>query len=270
MISKEIQDKAYQKLQQRRSLLKGMREETGASSQRLSESQVEMEELAQQEKMQQQLQDQDRVTRDELYDVNMALQRIQAGTFGICQECGEEISEARLQAIPWAEKCINCASEEEETEQGQPLQPPESGPTSAEDYQGLAGEQLREAILDRLRYDGRVDLDDLQLRCQDQKVIFSGALPSQEQKEIIYQIVEDTFGVHEIEDNISIDRVAWQRKNRAPDADVPEDSPEDYLLEGRPRESNPFSAVKEGESMDPEDKMVYEKPEKTGIDKDKE
>ncbi|MFN2267838.1 MAG: TraR/DksA C4-type zinc finger protein [Desulfonatronovibrio sp.] len=270
MISREIQDKAYQKLQQRRSLLQGMREETGASSERLSESQVEMEELAQQEKMQQELQDQDRVTRDELYDVNMALQRIQAGTFGICQECGEEISEARLQVIPWAEKCINCASEEEETEQGQSLQPSESSSPLAPDYQGLSDEQLCNAIRDRIRYDGRVAMDDLRINCQGQKVIFSGALPSQEQSEIIYEIVEDTFGVHEIEDNISIDRVAWQRKDRTPDEDVPENSPEDYLLEGRPQKSDPFSAVKEGESMDPEDKMVYEKQENTGIDKDKE
>lgn len=270
MISKEIQDKAYQKLQQRRSLLEGMREETGASSQRLSESQVEMEELAQQEKMQQELEDQDRVTRDELYEVNMALQRIQAGTFGICQECGEEISEARLQAIPWAEKCINCASEEEETEQDQSLQSSESGPPLAEDFQGLADEQLCEGILDRLRYDGRVALDDLQVKCQGQKVIFSGALPSQEQSEIMYEIVEDTVGVHEIEDNITIDPVAWQRKDRTQGVDVPEDSPDDHLLEGSPQESDPFSAVKEGESMDPEDKMVYEKQENTGINKDKE
>ncbi len=270
MISKETQDKAYQQLQQRRSYLEGMRQETEASSERLSESQVEMEERAQQEKMQQQLEDQDRVTRDELYDVNMALQRIKAGTFGICQECGEEISEARLRAVPWAGKCISCASEEEEAEQGQPLAPPESGPPLARDYQELSGEQLKRAVLERLRYDGRVPLDDLQVKCEGQKIVFSGALPSQEQREIMYEIVEDTFGVHEIEDNIAIDRVAWQRKNRTPGVDVPETSPEDYLLEGRPRESDPFSAVKEGESMDPEDKLVYEKQESTGKDKNRE
>jgi DnaK suppressor protein len=37
-----------------------------------------------------------------------ALDRLDAGDFGICEDCGEEISEARLKARPVTTQCINC------------------------------------------------------------------------------------------------------------------------------------------------------------------
>ncbi|MDB5385041.1 MAG: hypothetical protein JWM11_687 [Planctomycetaceae bacterium] len=42
-------------------------------------------------------------------DIEDALQRIEAGTFGTCEECGQPISEARLKALPYVRYCINCA-----------------------------------------------------------------------------------------------------------------------------------------------------------------
>jgi RNA polymerase-binding protein DksA len=40
--------------------------------------------------------------------IEAALERIQVGTFGICQSCGDAISEERLEAIPYATQCIDC------------------------------------------------------------------------------------------------------------------------------------------------------------------
>ena len=45
-----------------------------------------------------------------------ALERIDNGEFGVCEECGEEISEARLKVRPVTTLCINCKMEEEEKE----------------------------------------------------------------------------------------------------------------------------------------------------------
>ncbi|RII31181.1 MAG: RNA polymerase-binding protein DksA [Geobacter sp.] len=45
-----------------------------------------------------------------------ALDRIDNGEFGVCEECGEEISEARLKVRPVTTLCINCKMEEEEKE----------------------------------------------------------------------------------------------------------------------------------------------------------
>ncbi|MEJ2532449.1 MAG: TraR/DksA C4-type zinc finger protein [Halioglobus sp.] len=41
--------------------------------------------------------------------IQAAIERIDDGTYGICDRCGEEIGEARLEAIPEATRCVNCA-----------------------------------------------------------------------------------------------------------------------------------------------------------------
>ena len=48
--------------------------------------------------------------------INEALERIEEGTFGICEECGEEISEARLKARPVTTLCIDCKKKQENLE----------------------------------------------------------------------------------------------------------------------------------------------------------
>lgn len=45
----------------------------------------------------------------ELGRINEALRRLDEGHFGICVACGSEIPLARLQVIPFAERCIDCA-----------------------------------------------------------------------------------------------------------------------------------------------------------------
>jgi RNA polymerase-binding transcription factor DksA len=45
-----------------------------------------------------------------LTGVEHALAKFEAGTYGTCEDCGEPISPARLEAKPAARFCINCAS----------------------------------------------------------------------------------------------------------------------------------------------------------------
>ena len=45
--------------------------------------------------------------------INNALLRIQQGKYGLCLQCGKAIPEARLEALPYAFMCINCASKAE-------------------------------------------------------------------------------------------------------------------------------------------------------------
>jgi DnaK suppressor protein len=40
--------------------------------------------------------------------VEAALRRIEAGTFGTCENCGRPIAPERLEAMPWATLCIDC------------------------------------------------------------------------------------------------------------------------------------------------------------------
>ncbi len=47
---------------------------------------------------------------DALQLIDEALERIQDGTYGTCVECGQRIAPARLEAIPYAPLCIDCAT----------------------------------------------------------------------------------------------------------------------------------------------------------------
>jgi len=48
--------------------------------------------------------------------IREALERIENGTFGICEVCGDEISEARLKVRPVTTLCIDCKIEQEKKE----------------------------------------------------------------------------------------------------------------------------------------------------------
>ncbi|MFZ7112963.1 MAG: RNA polymerase-binding protein DksA [Desulfatiglandales bacterium] len=48
--------------------------------------------------------------------IKEAIERIEAGTYGICEECGEYISEARLKARPVTTLCIECKKRQETEE----------------------------------------------------------------------------------------------------------------------------------------------------------
>jgi RNA polymerase-binding transcription factor DksA len=46
---------------------------------------------------------------DQLFEVDCALQRIRAGTYGFCEETGHPISPARLRAVPWTRYSLAAA-----------------------------------------------------------------------------------------------------------------------------------------------------------------
>ncbi len=51
-----------------------------------------------------------RQARDHLAEIDAAEARIEAGTYGVCERCGAEIGEGRLEARPVARTCIRCAT----------------------------------------------------------------------------------------------------------------------------------------------------------------
>ncbi|MFC5751161.1 TraR/DksA family transcriptional regulator [Actinomadura rugatobispora] len=52
-------------------------------------------------------------SRDLLAQSERAVQRIDAGTYGICESCGKPVGKARLQAFPRATLCVSCKQREE-------------------------------------------------------------------------------------------------------------------------------------------------------------
>jgi DnaK suppressor protein len=59
----------------------------------------------------------------ELGQIEHALQRIGAGVYGRCEFCATKISEARLNALPYTNTCIDCQRENERAGQSRALEP---------------------------------------------------------------------------------------------------------------------------------------------------
>ena len=51
-----------------------------------------------------------RTLRETLTEVEHALSKVSEGTFGVCENCGNPIAEPRLEAMPAARFCMDCAS----------------------------------------------------------------------------------------------------------------------------------------------------------------
>jgi len=54
---------------------------------------------------------------DTLDQIDQAMQRLEEGTYGTCAECGAEIAEARLKALPFATLCLPCQAQAETREE---------------------------------------------------------------------------------------------------------------------------------------------------------
>jgi DnaK suppressor protein len=58
-----------------------------------------------------------------LRNVRLALDRIADGSYGTCLDCEDEISQQRLQALPWAALCITCQEHADRNSHNDATQP---------------------------------------------------------------------------------------------------------------------------------------------------
>ena len=65
-----------------------------------------------------------------LNKIEDALHRLEEGTFGYCFECGEEISERRLRALPFAVRCKDCEEARENVQQRERMMAQRRGASS--------------------------------------------------------------------------------------------------------------------------------------------
>jgi RNA polymerase-binding protein DksA len=53
------------------------------------------------------------IEREQLEQIDLALERLERGTYGLCQECRQPIPPARLEILPYALLCVRCQSKQE-------------------------------------------------------------------------------------------------------------------------------------------------------------
>jgi DnaK suppressor protein len=108
-------DAVKQALQRRRRVIleTSRRADAEIDSLRSAERDPEFEEGAQSEHEQFTLSRLSEVQRREILQIDAALARIEAGEYGVCRDCGNDIDARRLSALPYAVLCTECASAHE-------------------------------------------------------------------------------------------------------------------------------------------------------------
>lgn len=219
MVNQSQIDELQDTLRRRRKEIFQTRLGIDVSWKELHEPEVEPEEAAQKEKMAQGLDALDTQEKKEIEAIDMALHRIGTGSYGICTSCGKDISLKRLQALPWAERCIDCASSEEGVTPAAELFPSEKEESP---YASMSDEDLVEAIWDEIRDRGKIDTEELEISCEEGLVLLEGAMPSHKQHARLMNLLEDIMGLDDVEDNLRIEHVSWERRDRTSDEDEDE------------------------------------------------
>lgn len=203
----------------------------------------------------------DEQTIQELGRVQKALQKIELHTYGICELCGQQISRARLEALPDAERCLNCASQTLPEFGGRP-----------EDMADLAGDStlppelidlddadVAEWLQDRILAEGIVAAEELTVSCEDGIVRLEGFLPSEKSRQLLLGFLTDTIGIADLEDHLAVDPLLWENPERTPGLRGPANDYE-RLAEGEDAESSPEpESEQSGLPMEPPDKLIPEK-----------
>ena len=105
--------------------------------------------------------------------IDGALERIEQGSYGICESCGQPITSARLTAVPYAARCLTCQQHVEQADTTpRPLEEASLNPpfvqdfTAEQDSIGVDGEDILQAVL---RYGSSDTPQDLAGREDEQK-----------------------------------------------------------------------------------------------------
>ena len=203
-------------LKQRREIFERIRR-LESDWQALGERDIEMEEEAQKADETSLFDQLDELEKDEIEEIDLALCKIAAGSYGICESCKKLISLKRLETFPATRLCRRCARKYEEKQKNLPRA--REVITSAElpdEYKNLTDEELRMTILEHFRNDGRVDLEELEVSCRNGVVYLEGAIPGENEHLILLRILTDVMGFTAVVDYLEINKLIWEREDRAP------------------------------------------------------
>ena len=252
MLDEKILSELRIRLQSRRRELLDFRSGKAASWQELSRPEAELEETAAKENLARGIDQLDSRSRAQIDKIDAALAKIDEGRYGVCEVCDNPIAVKRLQVVPEARQCIRCAQMREHFDRAGGASPAALGESA------LTDAELAKSIQDALQRDGRVAAEELDIRCEKGTVHLEGLLPSERDREILHEIVEDTLGFHETVDSTAVDRQPWERPERS-GAPAPGKEARAVQMDGEDEEVDVHTSLETGEPMTPPDRLTPEK-----------
>jgi DnaK suppressor protein len=107
-VAPQVAKDRQRRLQEQALLLKSQMSTTAASVVAYQGTSGDYGDMSQQSEQEWLFLNQNRANAKELSLIEGALRRIEDGSYGICSHCAQPISPRRLQALPWAEYCVDC------------------------------------------------------------------------------------------------------------------------------------------------------------------
>jgi DnaK suppressor protein len=179
----------------------------------LSDPETELEETASKNLLSRALEQIEERTRSQERLIDDALAKMEQGEYGECKECARPISLKRLKLVPWARHCVRCAGS---LELAHTVRASAEAVSASMERGEPLDEEMCAIVASELKDDGRVELDELEIHCAEGVVYLEGALPGEQSRELLRQVVSDTLGYDRMVDHIRIDRQAWENRRRSP------------------------------------------------------
>ncbi len=214
-----------------------------AAWQELEEPAIELEEEAQKASIAKPYDKLDEKGKTEIEQIDLALVKMSIGDYGVCESCGDDIAPRRLQAIPWARLCVDCARDYERQHRSLP-QTSEAVVSGKipDEYQGLPNQQIVNLIYEKLQTDERVDTEELKISFRKGVIFLDGVLESEAEHDFIIQVLTDSMGFSSVIDRIGIGELSIEGEEVAADAPEEEDELDVRLFYDRGAQEEAFDA----------------------------
>jgi DnaK suppressor protein len=179
----------------------------------MEEKEIELEEEAQKASIAEAYNLLDGRGKVEIDLIDFALNKVALGEYGICESCGDDISIKRLDALPWARMCVDCAREYEKKRL---VLPPTTELFAAgrlpSRYRGMSGKQILKLIFEKLRTDSRITVDGFTVSIQNGSIHIEGTVATEPEHQAILETLTAGMGFSAIVDHLEIDEYTEKRR----------------------------------------------------------
>jgi len=196
----------------------------------------------------------------ELREIEDALARIDAGTYGSCASCGCAIPVARLEAGPAATLCLACEETHETTARIR-VEEHENGSDAASDVppelRDLDDREIAVLVRERFETEVGAALRDIRVRSRSGVVTLRGEAATNALAEIAMHIVEDEIGLTAV-NRMRVTQLSFGRDVAAPEAMLEPDAIDARLFGSTATTEDVFEAEESGLDYAPPDRPVAE------------
>jgi|GEM_PF-2282542 len=149
--------------------------------------------------------------KSELQLIENALYKMEHGDLGVCEKCGKDIDEQRLESIPWTAFCFDC-DKQQDYSRNTVQNEGDSGvfEEESDNLSEMTDVELQEFLFEQIQEENRIDVFNLQITVQDKIVYLEGEMSNEVQYQTLLSIIKEYVDPEDIVDNIGLQGEGWE------------------------------------------------------------